>query len=155
MDWWNWIWIEISSDEVVYLDLWDVYYVHELVDGESDLLRIEGVLSLLNEDGTQSLQDWVETPYDNFTATEVFLCCIQCEGNDEDDDHHLQDIIVGAVKIDGESTWDENIEDFSFVLYDLNETILDSGEIALQVIDGVATGIDISYTYRAHYYRIL
>ena len=155
---------EISSDEVVYLDLWDVYYVHELVDGESDLLRIEGVLSLLNEDGTQSLQDWVETPYEYLTAfnesrvitaPEVFLCGIQCEGNAQDDEEDLQDIAVVAVKIDGESTWDENIEDFSFVLYDLNETILDSGEIALQVIDGVATGIDISYTYRAHYYRIL
>ena len=59
---------EISSDEVVYLDLWDVYYVHELEDGESDLLRIEGVLSLINEDGTQSLQDWVETPYEYLTA---------------------------------------------------------------------------------------
>ena len=155
---------EISSDEVVYLDLWDVYYVHELVDGESDLLRIEGVLSLLNEDGTQSLQDWVETPYEYLTAfnesrvitaPEVFLCGIQCEGNAQDDEEDLQDIAVVAVKIDGESTWDENIEDFSFVLYDLNETILDSGEIALQVIDGVATGIDISYTYRTHSYRIL
>ena len=59
---------EISSDEIVYLDLWDVYYVHELEDGESDLLRIEGVLSLINEDGTQSLQDWVETPYEYLTA---------------------------------------------------------------------------------------
>ena len=92
---------------------------------------------------------------DNITAPEVFLCGIQCEGNAQDDEEDLQDIIVGAVKIDGESTWDENIEDFSFVLYDLNETILDSGEIALQVIDGVATGIDISYTYRTHSYRIL
>ena len=59
---------EISSDEIVYLELWDVYYVHELEDGESDLLRIEGVLSLINEDGTQSLQDWVETPYEYLTA---------------------------------------------------------------------------------------
>ena len=59
---------EISSDEIVYLDLWDVYYVHELVDGESDLLRIEGVLSLLNTDGTYTLQDWVETPYEYLTA---------------------------------------------------------------------------------------
>ena len=59
---------EISSDEIVYLELWDVYYVHELEDGESDLLRMEGVLSLINEDGTQSLQDWVETPYEYLTA---------------------------------------------------------------------------------------
>ena len=59
---------EISSEEIVYLDLWDVYYVHELVDGESDLLRIEGVLSLLNTDGTYTLQDWVETPYEYLTA---------------------------------------------------------------------------------------
>ena len=59
---------EISSNETVYLDLWDVYYVHELIDGESDLLRMEGVLSLINEDGTHSLQDWVETPYEYLTA---------------------------------------------------------------------------------------
>ena len=48
--------------------MWDVYYIHELVDGESDLLRIEGVLSLLNTDGTYTLQDWVETPYEYLTA---------------------------------------------------------------------------------------
>ena len=59
---------EISSDEIVYLELWDVYYAHDIEDGESDLLRIEGVLSLINEDGTQSLQDWVETPYEYLTA---------------------------------------------------------------------------------------
>ncbi len=59
---------EISSNETVYLDLWDVYYVHELIDGESDLLRMEGVLSMINEDGTHSLQDWVETPYEYLTA---------------------------------------------------------------------------------------
>ena len=59
---------EISSDEIVYLELWDVYYVHELEDGESDLLRMEGVLSLIDEDGTTILQDWVETPYEYLTA---------------------------------------------------------------------------------------
>ena len=59
---------EISSDEIVYLDLWDVYYVHELEDGESDLLRMEGVLSLIDEEGIPILQDWVETPYEYLTA---------------------------------------------------------------------------------------
>jgi|GEM_PF-1768312 len=59
---------EISSDEIVYLELWDVYYVHELEDGESDLLRMEGVLSLIDDDGTPILQDWVETPYEYLTA---------------------------------------------------------------------------------------
>ena len=59
---------EMNSDEIVYLDLWDVYYVHMLEDGESDLLRIEAVLSLVNTDGTQTLQDWVETPYEYLTA---------------------------------------------------------------------------------------
>ena len=57
----------ISSDEIVYLDLWDVYYTHEIEDGESDLLRIEGVLSIVNEDGTQILQDWLETPFEYLT----------------------------------------------------------------------------------------
>ena len=59
---------EMNSDEIVYLDLWDVYYVHMLEDGESDLLRMEGVLSIVNTDGTQTLQDWVETPYEYLTA---------------------------------------------------------------------------------------
>ncbi|MEC8447158.1 MAG: clostripain-related cysteine peptidase [Candidatus Thermoplasmatota archaeon] len=59
---------EMNSDEIVYLDLWDVYYVHMLEDGESDLLRIEAVLSIVNTDGTQTLQDWVETPYEYLTA---------------------------------------------------------------------------------------
>ena len=59
---------EMNSDEIVYLDLWDVYYVHMIEDGESDLLRIEAVLSIVNTDGTQTLQDWVETPYEYLTA---------------------------------------------------------------------------------------
>ena len=58
----------MNSDEVVYIDLWDVYYIHMLEDGESDLLRIEAVLSLVEEDGTHTLQDWVETPYEYLTA---------------------------------------------------------------------------------------
>ncbi|MDG1545040.1 MAG: clostripain-related cysteine peptidase [Candidatus Poseidoniia archaeon] len=58
----------MNSDEVVYIDIWDVYYIHMLEDGESDLLRIEAVLSLVEEDGTHTLQDWVETPYEYLTA---------------------------------------------------------------------------------------
>ena len=48
--------------------MWDVYYVHELENGESDLLRMEGVLSLIDEEGIPILQDWVETPYEYLTA---------------------------------------------------------------------------------------
>ena len=60
---------EMNSDEIVYIDLWDVYYVHMLEDGESDLLRIEAVLSIVDTtNGTQTLQDWVETPYEYLTA---------------------------------------------------------------------------------------
>ena len=59
---------EMNSDEMVYIDLWDVYYIHMLEDGEADLLRIEAVLSIVNTDGTQTLQDWVETPYEYLTA---------------------------------------------------------------------------------------
>ena len=59
---------EMNSDEIVYIDLWDVYYVHMIEDGESDLLRIEAVLSIVHTDGTQTLQDWVETPYEYLTA---------------------------------------------------------------------------------------
>ena len=92
---------------------------------------------------------------ESITAPEVTLCGIQCEGNAKDYEENLQGVRVITVKIDGESTWDESLEDFSFVLYDLNETILDYGEIAMQVIDGVATGIDLSYTSRAEAYWVL
>ena len=58
---------EINSTEIVYLDLWDVTYTHTETDGPEELLRIEAVLSLIMEDGTQIIQEWVETPPEYLT----------------------------------------------------------------------------------------
>ena len=58
---------EINSTEIVYLELWDVTYTHTEEDGPAELLRIEAVLSLVLEDGTQVIQEWVETPPEYLT----------------------------------------------------------------------------------------
>ena len=58
---------EINSTEIVYLELWDVTYTHTEDDGPAEMLRIEAVLSLVLEDGTHVLQEWVETPPEYLT----------------------------------------------------------------------------------------
>jgi hypothetical protein len=58
---------EINSTEIVYLELWDVTYTHTEEDGPAEMLRIEAVLSLVLEDGTHILQEWVETPPEYLT----------------------------------------------------------------------------------------
>ena len=52
----------------LFTELWDDFYVHTPEDGESDLLRIEAVLSIVNTGGTQTLQDWAGMPYEYLTA---------------------------------------------------------------------------------------
>ena len=58
---------EINSTEILYLDLWDVTYTHTEDDGPEELLRIEAVLSIVMEDGSQIIQEWVETPPEYLT----------------------------------------------------------------------------------------